>query len=75
VNNELTKTFAALTISDIATLAESGNLDDTHLADRLARRLVLEVRQGRGVLHLGAPGQSEELATLVEITDAELARI
>jgi hypothetical protein len=36
---------------------------------------VLEVRQGRGVLHLGAPGQSEELATLMEITDAELARL
>jgi hypothetical protein len=72
MNNELTKnTFSGLTTADIAALAKSNNLDDMQLADRLATRLVLTVRQARGVLGDAA----QQLADLVEVTDADLARI
>ena len=75
MNNELTKTFPAMTTGDIATLAQSGNLDDMHLATRLARRLVLAVKQSMGTLGIADASQGAELATLIEITDQELARI
>jgi hypothetical protein len=73
MNNELTKTFPSMTTSDIAAFAASDNLDDNQLADRLARRIVLEVRAARSVTL--SPTQSADLAALVEVTDAELARI
>jgi hypothetical protein len=74
MNNELTtKTFAALTISDISTLAQ-GDLDDAHLAARLALRLVLTVR-GESNFNVLDDVARAQLATLVEITDAELTRI
>jgi hypothetical protein len=72
MNNELTKTFSDLTISDITALAQTGDLDDTHLATRLAERLTLVCRFELGVI---TAQESEILATLVEITDQELARI
>jgi hypothetical protein len=72
MNNELTKTFPAMTTSDIAALAQSDNLDDMQLALRMAKRLVLEVKLALGTL---AGGQEADLAALVEVTDAELARI
>ena len=73
MNNELTKTFSRLTTADIVAFAASDNLDDNHLADRLARRIVLEVRQARGV-PLTAE-QAADLVALVEIIDPELTRI
>jgi hypothetical protein len=73
MNNELTKTFSVLTTSDIAAFAASDNLDDNQLADRLARRIVLEVRLARGAPF--SDEQAADLVALVEVTDAELARI
>jgi|HubBroStandDraft_2_1064218.scaffolds.fasta_scaffold5886983_1 hypothetical protein len=73
MNNESTNTFSALTTANIATLAASDNLDDNQLADRLARRLVLEVTVARGGTL--SDEQEADLVALVEVTDSELPRI
>jgi hypothetical protein len=70
MNNESTNTFSALTTANIATLAASDNLDDNQLADRLARRLVLEVTVARGGTL--SDEQEADLVALVEVTDSEL---
>jgi hypothetical protein len=73
MNNESTNAFSALTTANIAALAASDNLDDNQLADRLARRIVLEVRVARGAPF--SDEQAADLVALVEVTDSELARI
>ena len=73
MNNESTNTFSALTTANIATLAASDNLDDNQLAERLARRLVLEVTVARGGTL--SDEQEADLVALVEVTDSELPRI
>ena len=73
MNNESTNTFSALTTANIATLAASDNLDDNQLADRLARRLALEVTVARGGTL--SDEQEADLVALVEVTDSELPRI
>ena len=73
MNNESTNTFSALTTANVATLAASDNLDDNQLADRLARRLVLEVTVARGGTL--SDEQEADLVALVEVTDSELPRI
>jgi hypothetical protein len=73
MNNESTNTFSALTTANVATLSASDNLDDNQLADRLARRLVLEVTVARGGTL--SDEQEADLVALVEVTDSELPRI
>jgi hypothetical protein len=73
MNNESTNAFSALTTANITALAASDNLDDNQLADRLARRIVLEVRVARGAPF--SDEQAADLVALVEVTDSELARI
>jgi hypothetical protein len=74
MNNETTtNSFSSLTITNILALAASDNCDDNELAYRLGNRLALEITVARGV-KLTAE-QTEDLAGLVEVTDADLAPI
>ena len=73
MNNETTKTFAALTVADIITL---GAADDMYLNELAAR---IEQRMSGGMTIM--PGveltaqQTEDLAGLVEVIDRALGRI
>jgi hypothetical protein len=72
MNNESTNTFSALTTANIIALAASDNLDDNELAHRLGNRLVLELSRELSTI---TAAEAEHLAGLVEVTDAELARL
>jgi hypothetical protein len=61
-----TKNYSDLTISQILELAD-GDLDDSQLASRLARRLSLDVRKRIGN-HLSGDEQ-RDLDTLAYVTD------
>jgi hypothetical protein len=69
MNNETTKTFHNLTISEILSFAQSSNLDDTQLGFRLVKRIALEEK----LVRLGE--ESAELNDLREVTDAELTNL
>jgi hypothetical protein len=70
MNNESKNTFSALTTANITALAASDNLDDNELAHRLGNRLVLEIKQARGVTLTA--DEDEALQALIEVTDPGL---
>jgi len=65
-----TTNYSDLTINDILALAESDNLDDMQLANRLARRLALDVRRRVAALN---ETETQDLANLALVTDRYLA--
>jgi hypothetical protein len=68
MNNESKNSFSTLTTANIIALAASDNMDD----NELAHRLVLELSRELSTI---TAAEAEHLAGLVEVTDAELARI